>query len=403
MIDLNTKRQELEVLVNKGVITTLQMQRLLEDEVSKAESEAGKDTTSITSGGSGDVMQKIITFGAVLVGLGIILFIGTNWEVIPDAVKTMMLFVVVIASYMLGVFLRDSKNLFRTGEAVMLIGAFAMGGGMALVSQTYNVFSETYAVVVLLWALALILPTYIFLSKPHSVFLAIILGIALQLNIVENVPYTYNNYYNLISAMALLSSLFLFTAGGLHYFRNEYIHIGKLYRYMAVLFGTVSLYSLTYFNYVDRAMNTNSESNVFYYLLLLAGVNIILCFLSLASNVPKDMVRKYAHIFPIVLSIFVPLSYLLNSSYGANMLIVTVYNILFVGSLLYIIYFGHSYQYPSFVNYGIIILGLYLLSRSIQWIWTLQGPIFFISTGVLIILFGLAFEKVRVNLLKKTN
>jgi uncharacterized membrane protein len=123
MIDLNTKRQELEVLVNKGVITTLQMQRLLEDEVSKAESEAGKDTTSITSGGSGDVMQKIITFGAVLVGLGIILFIGTNWEVIPDAVKTMMLFVVVIASYMLGVFLRDSKNLFRTGEAVMLIGA----------------------------------------------------------------------------------------------------------------------------------------------------------------------------------------------------------------------------------------------------------------------------------------
>jgi uncharacterized membrane protein len=403
MIDLNTKRQELEVLVNKGVITTLQMQRLLEDEVSKAESAASKDTTSVTSGGSGDVMQKIITFGAVLVGLGIILFIGTNWEVIPDAVKTMMLFVVVIASYMLGVFLRDSKNLFRTGEAIMLIGAFAMGGGMALVSQTYNVFSETYAIVVLLWALALIFPTYIFLSKPHSVFLAIILGIALQLNIFEHVPYAYNNYYNLISAMTLLSSLFLFTVGGLHYFRNEYVHIGKLYRYMAVLFGTVSLYSLTYFNYVDRTMNTSSESDVFYYLLLLAGVNIILCFLSLSSNVPKDMVRKYAHIFPMVLSIFVPLSYLLNSGYGANMLIVAVYNILFVGSLLYIIYFGHSYQYSSFVNYGIIILGLYLLSRSIQWIWTLQGPIFFISTGVLIILFGLAFEKVRVNLLKKTN
>jgi hypothetical protein len=285
----------------------------------------------------------------------------------------------------------------------MLIGAFAMGGGMALVSQTYNVFSETYAIVVLLWALALIFPTYIFLSKPHSVFLAIILGIALQLNIFEHVPYAYNNYYNLISAMTLLSSLFLFTVGGLHYFRNEYVHIGKLYRYMAVLFGTVSLYSLTYFNYVDRTMNTSSESDVFYYLLLLAGVNIILCFLSLASNVPKDMVRKYAHIFPMVLSIFVPLSYLLNSGYGANMLIVAVYNILFVGSLLYIIYFGHSYQYSSFVNYGIIILGLYLLSRSIQWIWTLQGPIFFISTGVLIILFGLAFEKVRVNLLKKTN
>jgi uncharacterized membrane protein len=149
------------------------------------------------------------------VGLGIVLFIGTNWETIPDAVKTTMLFVVVIASYMLGVFLRDGKNLFRTGEAIMLIGAFAMGGGMALVSQTYNVFSETYAIVVLLWALALIFPTYIFLSKPHSVFLAIMLGIALQLNIFEHVPYTYNNYYNLISAMTLLSSLFFFTVGGI--------------------------------------------------------------------------------------------------------------------------------------------------------------------------------------------
>ena len=60
----------------------------------------------------------LATLGAILVGLGIILFIAGNWERIPQAVRLAMIIVLVPSVYGVGYWLRYVKGYRRVGVAV---------------------------------------------------------------------------------------------------------------------------------------------------------------------------------------------------------------------------------------------------------------------------------------------
>ena len=80
----------------------------------------------------------LATLGAILVGLGIILFIAGNWERIPQAVRLAMIIVLVPSVYGVGYWLRYVKGYRRVGVAVLLLGAIIYGGAVHLVAQIYN-------------------------------------------------------------------------------------------------------------------------------------------------------------------------------------------------------------------------------------------------------------------------
>ena len=101
----------------------------------------------------GRVVQTLAVIGAVVAGLGVILFFAANWDAIARPVRVAMLLAALVASYGGGYYLRDVRGSRpRVGEALMLLGAVVFGASLFLVGQMYHVQAHD-PLALLAWAL----------------------------------------------------------------------------------------------------------------------------------------------------------------------------------------------------------------------------------------------------------
>ena len=77
--------------------------------------------------------------GAVLVGLGIIIYVAANWDAIPVWARVTMLVALTGATNVAGWVLLTKFDYPRIGVAVLVIGALAYGAAIHLVAQIYHV------------------------------------------------------------------------------------------------------------------------------------------------------------------------------------------------------------------------------------------------------------------------
>ncbi|PLX31173.1 MAG: DUF2157 domain-containing protein [Clostridiales bacterium] len=107
-------------------------------------------------------IRIILTIGSILVGLGIISFIASNWQQIGNALKLS-----VLASGFLGFAWAGrvlEKEYPRTGRSLSYISVLVFGAGIFLVEQMYNIsihFSKSF----LLWSLGTLPMAYVLKDK----------------------------------------------------------------------------------------------------------------------------------------------------------------------------------------------------------------------------------------------
>jgi len=77
--------------------------------------------------------------GAIVVGLGVLLFIASNWQQIDKFGKVVMLVGLMIIFYVLGWLLKEKWGYIKSGQALFLLGSMVYGGSIFLVAQIYNV------------------------------------------------------------------------------------------------------------------------------------------------------------------------------------------------------------------------------------------------------------------------
>ncbi|MEL7146878.1 MAG: DUF2157 domain-containing protein, partial [Bacteroidota bacterium] len=81
--------------------------------------------------------------GATLVGLGIILIIGHNWDQLPRALKTAFAFIPLVVGQSLGIYAllkRSDSMAWRESTAAFI--TFAVGACIAMISQIYHIQGE---------------------------------------------------------------------------------------------------------------------------------------------------------------------------------------------------------------------------------------------------------------------
>ncbi|PIQ83796.1 MAG: hypothetical protein COV75_05565 [Candidatus Omnitrophica bacterium CG11_big_fil_rev_8_21_14_0_20_63_9] len=111
--------------------------------------------------------SSILILGAILVGLGIILFITSNWQALGQIAKVGLIAAAIVAFNAVGYRWRERPGASpRVGEAFLLLGAIVYGAGIWLVAQIFQ-FPYNHADSVLAWIVG-ILPV-VWLMRTWSV------------------------------------------------------------------------------------------------------------------------------------------------------------------------------------------------------------------------------------------
>ncbi len=98
------------------------------------------------------------TIGAILIGLGAILFVASNWEKIGDTIKVLLLVGSTVGIHYTGYHLKyESQKYSRVGSALLFLSALFFGASVFLIAQIYNVNADN-STLVLIWLLGVVSP-----------------------------------------------------------------------------------------------------------------------------------------------------------------------------------------------------------------------------------------------------
>lgn len=116
-------------------------------------------------------------FGAVVIGLGVVLLLAYNWSEIPRLVKMAIIFSAMLGSHGVGYWLRAKEGWTRDlGEAMSLLGSLLFGAGIWLVAQAYHI-EEHFPNGFLLWGLGALALAWAMDSIPQGILAAVTLSI----------------------------------------------------------------------------------------------------------------------------------------------------------------------------------------------------------------------------------
>lgn len=90
----------------------------------------------------GRMTQIITALGAILLGAGVLLWVGSNWDGLTHVVKLLLIGASIAGSYAAGVFAAE-KGYGKTGGALIFLGTIFYGAGIALVAQMYHIRSNS--------------------------------------------------------------------------------------------------------------------------------------------------------------------------------------------------------------------------------------------------------------------
>ncbi len=221
-------RQELDLSVTRGIITEEERDRLLE----QYEESPGLN-----------IVRVLVTIGAVLMGLGFMLFVAASWDAIPDPFK------VVLLATMFAAALSASYCLLRkrpiTSHALLYLAVLIFGAGVFLVNSAYNLDAQSN-ILLSFWIMpALILAWQ---RKEHALFMFA----HVLLLIMMIIDFTEAMFFPVLPMLALIvlvnhrlgyrkAHLFATLSVALFHLLQTFAHIDLLFFHVAVVFLVIGI------------------------------------------------------------------------------------------------------------------------------------------------------------------
>ncbi len=361
-----------------------------------------------SEGPGSKLVPFIAIFGSLMIGAGIILFFAMNWSTIPKAVKVATLLGFLLAFYHLGYLMKFSKGTFpKVGESLILLGTILFGANIALIGQIFNISSH-WPNMFLFWALGALAISYVSASLP-SLFVGLI---TLLIYVgtesyfwFDNIDSFYHAEYAFFLIFLSLGILY-FTLGSLHEKKEN----ARAMRYPYHLIGSFLVLMVCYLlsfkwfgGEFGRYFGENSDllfTSQFWTIYLIATAISALALAYHFMRRDKKSALEFYEIFLLgLLLVFSPVVVLLTK---VNFWFVPVlFNIILFLLIVASVYVGHTKREKTLVNLGMAAFGVALISRYFEYLWdVLNGYLFFIIGGVLLIALSILLEKKRRSILK---
>ena len=353
-----------------------------------------------------NIVSIIAIFGSLMIGAGIVLFFALNWSTIPKLVKVFSILAALVVSYYVGYTMKFSKTNFpNVGGALIFLGAIVFGAGIFLIGQIFNINSH-WPNAFLYWTLGIVAFAYLTQSKP-IMYLSLLTASVYVGSETAYWFYFLDRYYNISYAFFLI-----FLSLGVAYYMLGNLHEKKdstrMLRYPFHLIGSflimlvVYLFSFKWFGRIDNygystGANVTSvlfSSKFWIIYLIVTLIAAVFTFISFKYRDTSDSAEFHEVLYLGLLLVFTPLV-VLFSKINFWMIPITFNIILFlliVGS----VYLGYAKREKTLVNLGMIAFGIAIFSRYIEYLWdVLNGYLFFIVGGVLLIVLAIVLEKNR--------
>ncbi|MBI4342023.1 MAG: DUF2157 domain-containing protein [Candidatus Omnitrophica bacterium] len=378
--------QDIDAWRSAGIITQAQAERMLADLSARRKDRA-----------SDKLIMTVSTIGALLLGIGAILFVSANWQGFSHWTKSLILagstFAVTAAGYWIGY---ETKTLPRVGTALVFLGTLLLGATIFFFAQMYHVQANSH-VLVLLW-LAGVLPLIYLLRSTAIAGLSLVLGFVwFGLFVFRGMMFDWHEF-PAFPVLYLLAGVLTFEVGGLHYTIEGLGPIARVYRIGALKVMMASLFLLT-FEFISGKEWFGHAAPYFSPQITLG---IVLIGAAAAAGAAVNGLKNPSRSETITLETRISLGltaltllYFLMPLPHTNVYPV-LFNLAMAGCILAFIAVGYRREDLWLVNFGMSALGLLVLVRYCDFFWELlPRSLFFMIGGALLVLGGIALERQR--------
>lgn len=348
------------------------------------------------------IIRIFSILGAILIGIGIILFIAANWGKTPPWFTTTALILTTIGVYFAGWWLGYEKKTHPLiGQALIFLGSLFFGADLILISQIYHIRIE-YFNLILVWALAILPLAYLTKSSPIlglSSLLAFGWGIfSMFREEIDFYPLEVGFPIQYYLSFLLISGIIIPLTYRLKSIKIQVLNITEIIVWLGIIA------SLDWFK---KSLNITVDLSFLF--LAIGG----LIFLLGEGHSKYDKYKAFKNIYYSfgLLLIFLT-SFILtfpqiyeSRYYGyepQTPFMAVLFNFILFGEICGVIHLGIRKREEYFVNLAILFFVLLVFARYFSLTWELEErALVFIIGGILLIAGSYFIEKLRRKLLEQ--
>jgi len=389
-------KEQIEQWLRDGTITQDQANKMLADS-----SEYRKEQSS------NKLIVAISTIGSILLGIGAILFVASNWAAMPNIMKIVILVGSTFGAYYAGYFFKYQKqNLPKVGASLIFLGALLFGATVFLIAQMYNINANSH-VLVLIWLIGVLPLVYAFQSSPIAGLSALLFYIWIGLFVFKGLDfYRAQGDFFKLPVLYLVSGVLLFGIGQLHYLSEKLKSVARVYRLAGIKIAMVSLFFLTfrffsghYENYGFFSKSLETSEQFTFGLILFSVIALLLAVIGLFFNPSKSSTNILENSLALGLASVALVFFFFPATTNIYVLL---FNLILAGLVFTLLFVGYQREDMQIVNTGMFWLSALILVRYFDFFWDLlPRSLFFMVGGLILVLGGIALEKKRRQLKTK--
>ncbi len=384
--DIMVNKNQIEQWIREGTITKEQADKMLRDISMYRKKQS-----------SNKLITALSTIGAVLIGIGVILFIASNWQQMPNIAKVLVLLGSTAGSYYKGYILKyQRQTLVKVGAALIFLGALLFGATIFLIAQMYHINANTHTLL-LIWLIGILPHVYALKTKPIAGLASLLFFIWIGLFVFRNMKFVSSDLIGL-PVLYLVSGILLFGIGKLHYLSDNLKIIGRIYKITGIKISMLALFLLTFKFFSGYYGELDLSSQFTDGVIIFSILAIVLMAINLFFNPAKSKTSILEGAIGLGL---LALALIFFFYPATTNIYVVLFNLILMGLILILLVIGYNREDMKLVNIGMVYLWIFLIVRYCDFFWELlPRSIFFMAGGLILTLGSIVLEKKR-RLLKQ--